>query len=444
MASLVSLPNELKLNIIENLDLYSTSFIPAPSQELLSLSRVCRVLRGLVLPFMLKTITLLNEEKSGSSVLAILNSPYREHIQHVHYIGVMPMPEAAMTRSQPVKQPSAEDLPESVEQVLSNLGKLPNLERTVVDFRCGKNDEDDSEFYEHSFEDFDDPEDDNDILEEEKAVAYRSLMERSYRALACNPSSTIKHLELKNVSAKKCSAWNLPEFLSLLEGLTSFTMSLRGGENGAGWHINMAQGYLDFIEDLDDCFFQHLSNVKNFEFAASEDSPPGIPDGLNNAALRLLEEHMPQLQNLTLQHVFISSDLAAFVTAHGKTLESVQLTECYSGCGQEDELSWSQFFRNIASKDMESLRAFDIAPTDLERLQDDEDVHWKQDTKKRSQELHQQFPERRMFDYKHLDDKYGMVFDNEDEAFGRFEDGSDHTSWDEFCKVIKKNVGNDS
>jgi hypothetical protein len=444
MASLVSLPNELKLNIIENFDLNSTSFIPAPSQELLSLSRVCKVLRSLVLPFILKTITLLNEEKSGSSVLAILNSPYREHIQHVHYIGVMPMPEAAMTRSEPVKQPSAKDLPESVEQVLSNLGRLPNLERTVVDFRCAKNEEDDSEIYESTFEDFDNPEDDDKILEEEKTVAYRSLMERSYRALACNPASTIKNFELKNVSAKKCSAWNLPEFLSLLEGLTTFTMSLRGGENGAGWHINMNQGYLDFIEDLDDCFFQHLSNVKNLDFAASEDSPPGIPDGLNNAALRLREEHMPQLQNLSLHHVFISNDLAAFITAHGKTLESVQLTECYSGCGSENEPSWSQFFCSIASKDMKSLHTFDIAPTDLERLQQGEDVYWNPDKLNRSQDLRQQFPERRMFDYKYLDDKYGMVFDDKDEAFGRFEDGSDHTSWEQLCKVFKKNVCNDS
>jgi hypothetical protein len=441
MASLASLPNELKLNIIENLDMNSTSFIPAPSQELLSLSRVCKVLRALVLPFMLKTITLLNEEKSGSSVLAILNSPYRKHVQHVHYIGVMPMPEAAIMRSQPVKEPSAQDLPESVEQVLSSLNRLPNLERAVVDFRCAENEEEDSETYRFSFYDFDDPESDEDVLEEERTVSYRSLMERSYRALTRNPASTIKHLELKNVSAKKCSAWKLPEFLALLEGLTSFTMSLRGGDNGAGWHINMEHGYLDFIQNLDDCFFRHLSNVKNLDFAASEDAPPGIPDGLNNAALWLLGEHMPQLQNLSLRHVFISTSLAAFITSHGNTLEFVQLTKCYSGFGPEDVPSWSQFFRSIASQDMKSLRAFEIAPTDLERLEDDE---WQADTVKRSEDLRNQFPERRMYDYKHLDDKYGMVFDTEHEAFGKFEDGSDHTSWEILCEVIRKNVGNDS
>jgi hypothetical protein len=441
MASLASLPNELKLNIIENLDMNSTSFVPAPSQELLSLSRVCKVLRVLVLPFMLKTITLLNEEKSGSSVLAILNSPYRKHVQHVHYVGVMPMPEAAIMSFQPGKKPSVQDLPESVEQVLSSLNRLPNLERVVVDFRSAITEEEDSETYGSSFYDFDDPESEEDVLEEERTVSYRSLMERSYRALIRNSPSTIKHLELKNVSAKKCSAWKLPGFLSLLEGLTSFTMSLRGGNNGAGWHINMEQGYLDFIENLDDCFFRHLSNVKNFDFAASEDAPPGIPDGLNNAALRLLGEHMPQLQNLSLRHIFISTSLAAFITSHGNTLEFVQLTKCYPGFGPEDEPSWSQFFRSIASQDMKSLRAFEIAPTDLERLEDDE---WRADTVKRSEDLRNQFPERRMYDYKHLDDKYGMVFDTEDEAFGRFEDGSDHTSWERLREVIRKNVGNDS
>jgi hypothetical protein len=150
---------------------------------------------------------------------------------------------------------------------------------------------------------------------------------------------------------------------------------------------------------------------------------------------------MPQLQKLSLCHVFISIGLAAFITAHGNTLEFVQLAKCYSGLSLEDELDWSQFFRSVASQDMNSLRAFEIAPTDLERLQDDD---WQPDTIKRSEDLRHRFPERRMYDYKHLDDKYGMVFDTEDVAFARFEDGTDHASWEILCEVIRKNAGNDS
>jgi len=49
-----------------------------------------------------------------------------------------------------------------------------------------------------------------------------------------------------------------------------------------------------------------------------------------------------------------------------------------------------------------------------------------------------------MYDYKHLDDKYGMVFDSEEMAFERFENGSDHAAWQKLCKVIERNVGDDT
>ncbi|KAF2112233.1 hypothetical protein BDV96DRAFT_460731, partial [Lophiotrema nucula] len=152
-------------------------------------------------------------------------------------------------------------------------------------------------------------------------VAFWSLIEQSYRALSRNSASSIKHLELKNVVAKKCSAWQLADFHTVLQGLSSFTISLRGGDNGAGWQINMVVGYLDFVSELNVYFFRHLSNVKHFSFAATGDGPPGIAGGLNNAALPLLEPHMPQLQSLSLDYIFISEDLSAFITAHSNTLE---------------------------------------------------------------------------------------------------------------------------
>jgi hypothetical protein len=91
-------------------------------------------------------------------------------------------------------------------------------------------------------------------------------MERSYRALSHNAASSIKHLELKNVVANKCSAWQSADFHVLLQGLSSFTISLRGGDNGAGWQINMVPGYLSFVSELNVYFFRYLHNVKYFSF----------------------------------------------------------------------------------------------------------------------------------------------------------------------------------
>ncbi|KAF2847924.1 hypothetical protein T440DRAFT_352362, partial [Plenodomus tracheiphilus IPT5] len=208
-------------------------------------------------------------------------------------------------------------------QDLLNLSRLPNLKQVTVQFACAKTADEDEDIYRSSYGIFKELETDEQVLESEKMFAFRSLMERSYRALSHTLAGSIKHLELKNVVAKKCSAWKLTEFHSMLQGLSSFTISVRGGDNGSGWQINPVKGYLNFISELDDTFFRHLSNVKHFKFAATRDAPPGIEGGMNNAALPLLGHHMPQLESLSLEHIFISGNLSAFIIAHCRTLESV-------------------------------------------------------------------------------------------------------------------------
>jgi hypothetical protein len=365
MASLLSLPAELKLGIVKHLEATSTSFILTPPQNLVSLSQVCKVFRTLSLPLLLKSITLQNEERSGSSVLAILNSAYAEHVRNVHYTGIVDMPENLHWKG---IEPSPEDFPVSMEQVLSRLTKLPNLKQVTVQFFCGRMADENGNNYWNSYDDFEllETEADEDVLESEKISAFRSLMEQSYRALSRNPASSIEHLELKNVVARKCSAWHLADFHALLQGLSSFTISLSGGDNGAGWQINTVIGYLEFVSELHVYFFRHLSNLKHFSFAATSDGPPGIEGAMRSIALLLLGQQMPQLQSLSLEYVFISEDLSAFIVAHSDTLESIRLDHCYSGWKRESATCWGDFFSSIASKNMKSLRTFNIAASDLE------------------------------------------------------------------------------
>jgi hypothetical protein len=439
MASLSSLSAELKLNIIEQLnlsfierrDLTSTYMVPTPSPDLLNLSRVSRVFRALTAPFVFRDITLFNDEKSGFSVSAILDSTHASHVRSLHYVGIKTIPDDPEAREDPVEKPSPEDFPISVCKVLSSLSEFQNLDRLTVRFACDKEEEEDVSIYMNNYYTFE--------QEAEGLEAYRSLMMQTYRALSRNKKTKVKHLELRNVVAKECSAWRLGGFRALLEGLVSFRINLRGGENRAGWKINKTEGYLDFVSHLDTYFFRHLTNVKRFSFAATHDGPPGLRGDMNNTILPLFEEHMPQLESLSLKFVFISSSLADFITAHGDTLEKIDFAQCYSRWPAEEAITWGDFFFSIAANDMKALLDFDIERTDLEYLMPVEETHWRYHERARVKLLRDQFPGRRMFDYKRLDDKYGMVFDSLDEAFERFQEGGDHRGWSRVCKIIDQN-----
>ena len=445
MATLLSLSAELKLSIVEHLDNASTAYIPGPSADLLNLSCVCRVLRAITAPSLFKNLTLLNDEKSGSSVLAVLDSPWTEFVQSLHYIGIMLMPSYDVVEEDgPRLAPSVEDLPSSTEQVLSTLARLPKLERVVVEFRCAKTQKEEEDIHADTFDNMEESENNADVLAAESKDAYRSLMKRSYDALGQNPESTIEELELKNILAKDCSSWESEKFRTLLHGLSSFAMSLRGGDNGAGWQINMVPAYLAFIESLDGKFFEHLHNVKHLRFSATTDGPPGLEGGMNNAALPLHEHQLTQLTSLELNHVFISNSLATFIAEHSHTLERVLLRDCYSGsdennCTEEGvAMAWGEFFSAIADSESLTLRTFEIAPSFLETVQVPKPGSYRHSLATSARELREKFPERRMLDYKHVDDKYGMLFDS-DLGIERFEEAADQEGWEKLCAFLERN-----
>jgi hypothetical protein len=143
MVSFLSLSTELIISVVEQLDHAATSFIPGPSQDQLNFSYVCKAFQDVALPYILKDLVLLNEERSGSSVLVILESSLGKLVHSVHYIGVMPSEDCVGT----APEPSAEDFPSTVELVLSSLNRLPNLERNVVEFRCAKDAIEDERIY---------------------------------------------------------------------------------------------------------------------------------------------------------------------------------------------------------------------------------------------------------------------------------------------------------
>ena len=438
MASFLSLSAELKLSIVEQLDHASTSFIPGPSQDLLNFGYVCKAFRNLAIPYILRDLVLLNDERSGSSVLAIFESSLAKLVHSVHYIGVMEMP--SKDRMENASEPSPEDLPLNVEQVLCSLNRLPNLERTVVEFRSAKDVVEDESIYEGSYDYFEELESYEEALGSEKRDAYWSLMKRSYDALARNPASTIRNLELRNITPKRCSSWERIEFQALLNQISSFTISLRGGGNGIGWQLNKVPAYLTFVESLDSFFFKHLLQTIIFRFSATIDGPPGLPRGLNNAGLPLKYDQLPNLRRLELKHVFINSGLSGFIANHRRLLEEVRLDKCYSGLVYNDvpsdvALSWGEFFSYIAESEMTALRRFEVGPSDCETEPIPEPNTYDYARIVQSKKLLENCPGRRMFDYKCTHDEYGSLYETELNE-EKFEEGADHASWERLVTML--------
>jgi hypothetical protein len=155
---------------------------------------------------------------------------------------------------------------------------------------------------------------------------------------------------------------------------------------------------------------------------------------------------MHALETLELKHIFISKELATFIASHSSRLKSVRLDKCYSGldsnnCADEEHAtSWGMFFSSIAEQANFEIQEFDVGISDLESIQPQDlgEGAYRYGQAVQAKELREQYPGRRMFDYKHVDDKYGMLFDSEDLAFERFEDGTDHAGWEQLCAVFRK------
>jgi len=196
------------------------------------------------------------------------------------------------------------------------------------------------------------------------------------------------------------------------------------------------------MSELDPYIFDHLKNVTHFSFAATDDGPTAIHGDPGISALRLRETHMPQLQTLELKYVFISQSLAAFITAHGDTLETLHLDFCYSGSGWKTgrNIRWRDFFISIASAQMTSLKVFDVGDSHAERMRPKPVQDYYPKFAPRFKTLRNQYPGRRMFDYKHVGPDYGWIYCDMQRNLDHFENGGDHEAWERVCERVRENA----
>jgi hypothetical protein len=141
MPSLIDLSAELKIMIVQSLDLpdlpartgdddfYTTiPFFRITSQDIINLGCCCKILREITATKLYSRLRLRNSDKSGQSILAVADSPWAHLVRELHFEGVTTVDAA----------PSDQNFPASVRKVLSDLKLFPKLDALSVRFMFGK------------------------------------------------------------------------------------------------------------------------------------------------------------------------------------------------------------------------------------------------------------------------------------------------------------------
>lgn len=479
--SLVDLSDELHLKIIQELlehdQLLHEKSLPKEGEldytdrddefqyhgDLMNWSCTSLYFRNLLAPYIFTSIKLRNDEKSGASVDALLKGRHGAFVKEIYFLGTIPPGRAnpddnveddgdALAEGFNKKSHEAEKrtgksvnitLPPVVDDILSGLHQFSNLESLSIGFTYPYESVFDEYFYNEGIDMSGNP---------EPALDLHALMTKSYDTLLRN-----KNLELRAVEIRKFvwfftdpyESQNFHDFLSHVE---HFTLSVRGGDNGAGWCVNTCDEYLECVARFDELFFDHLASATTLTLKAPYEGPIGL-DGFRHARLALRKEQMPLLKSLHLEHIFICQELVNFVASHADSLEQLTLHDCNgrpkSSRDSNDGFYWNHFFDAVRSADLKHLSCLEIRPynASLSLEETYESRSYPTQTEQEEPENVQQIrrmlnadPRRRVFGYATLDDKYGCCLTEDEENVAALERGEDQVAFDRLMGNVNANA----
>lgn len=477
--SLVNLSDELHLKIIHELLkhdelLHQKSLEPDPQQDpqdrddefqyhrdLMNWSCTSQYFRNLLTPYIFRSIKLRNDEKSGASVDAVLRGPHGDLVRELYFLGTIPPdianPDGDDKDEEPLAQgfyekseeaeeedetPITITLPPVVDTLLSDLRQFPNLESLSIGFAYP---------YECPFDDYYDAEGIMDKENPEAARAWKALMRTTYQTLLRNKVLQLRAVEIRKFVWTFTDPYESPDFHDFLSQVEHFTLSVRGGNNGACWCVNTCDGYLECVAKFDELFFDHLTSATSLTLRAPEEGPIGL-EGMRHARLALEKEQMPLLTSLHLEHIFICQELADFIISHTDTLEQTTLHECNSsvhGLQDNEGFYWSHFFDALHAADLKRLSRFEISPHNAPLTFDEAmDRSYNREPEERAEPDNVQQirrvlstdAKRRAFRYAHLDEKYGACDEFEEEIQAAFERGEDQVAFDRLMERVDANA----
>lgn len=425
---LQQLQPELLIEIVNYLENESG---PTPQQDLRSWSSTCSQFRSLIAPLLFKSLTLRNTEKTGNSIDLISKGDNRHHVQNLLiYLTAPGDTEDGFADTEGI-------LPKVIEDIISDLGRFPNLESVRVNFEFDFEGE-----WEDSWELFGDDETSEEILEAEETQAWRALNTKVYAALAKNTTPGFKKLELSALVFKEASSFRTPEFRNLLGHMTHFTSSFWTDDSDSHYRVNVRSGCVGFALKFNELFFDHLSSVTHLTVTADY-----LPTGVFGSFYHRDSDDvkMPALKSLILESIFINPQLEQFLSNHASTLEVVTLSDChadqeaYQNAGQNCIL-WKRLFDALSNKEPTKLREFSVNATEeIELLGDYHATQAQTDNATLALEHLKAHPERRLFAYSYIDDKYGFRGDVQSANIKSFQEGEDQGAFDRLMRIVELN-----
>lgn len=319
------------------------------------------------------------------------------------------------------------------------------------------------------------------VISREASFTWRATMNDVFASMAANTS--IRALKLVDLLPRFCSTFWTKEWMEFLERLEDVQIELWGGDNGAGydrflppiilrfadvlcrWHSNTTDGYGKFIADLGDRFFKNLKSVKRLEFVADKGNVVGCEGmrhgmlvchfALQDGSTNLTSAPFPMrpddlgdaLESLILMNFYIDPALLAFLQARPQQLTSLHLINCAAAVPSGPSLSengipWSEFFagfRNVEPALQELVVLNTVVPLSSDEQFNRYGPKEEPDEIKAVRERLRAEPHQRLFAYGYLDDKYGMVFANEEENLEYFEQGDDQREYDALMDLVAQN-----
>lgn len=473
--SLVDLSDELHLKIIQELlehdQLLHEKSLPKEGEEdykdrdddfqyhrnLMNWSCTSLYFRNLLAPYIFTSIKLRNDEKSGASVDALLKSRHGDLVKEIYFLGTIP-PEmantddnveddAALAEGFDKESLKAEEgisksvtitLPPVVDDILSDLHRFSNLESLSIGFTYPY----DTIFYEYydleGLAMSDSP---------ESARYLHALMTKTYDTLLRNKKLRLRAVEIRKFVWIFTDPYESQSFHDFLSHVEHFTLSVRGGENGACWCINTCDEYLECVARFDELFFDHLASATTLTLRAPFEGPIGLY-GFRHARLALRKEQMPLLKSLHLEHVFICQELVDFATSHADSLEQLTLHDCNGRPNiwqdRNDGFFWDHFFDALRSADLKQLSCLEIRLYNAPLTMEEKSVYKTEEVEPEDvQQIRRMLnadPRRRVFGYAILDGKYGACDTDERETMAAFERGEDQVAFDRLMANVNANA----